>query len=90
MSLPQVSILLTAYNREKFIGEAIESVLASSYEDFELIITDNCSSDNTVEISQSYAKHDARIRVYKNSLRRIFPLLLIVMQIMFHFFIGIN
>lgn len=67
MSLPQVSILMTAYNREKFIGEAIESVLASSYEDFELIITDNCSSDNTVEISQSYAKHDARIRVYKNS-----------------------
>jgi len=66
MTLPLVSILMTAYNREKFIAEAIESVLASTYENFELIITDNCSTDSTTEIADGYAKQDPRIRVYKN------------------------
>ena len=47
---------MTAYNREKYIGEAIESVLASSYTDFELIIVDDCSVDNTVEIVKKYLR----------------------------------
>ncbi|MEJ8816962.1 glycosyltransferase family 2 protein [Lacibacter sp. H407] len=61
-----VSVLMTAYNREKFIGEAIESVLASTYTNFELIIVDDLSVDGTVEIAQSFAAKDQRIRVYKN------------------------
>ena len=50
-----VSVLMTAYNREKYIGEAIESVLSSTYENFELIITDDCSIDRTVSIAKEYA-----------------------------------
>ena len=61
-----VSILMTAYNREKFISEAIESVLAQTYTNWELIIVDDCSKDNTVNISKKYAKKDERISVYIN------------------------
>ena len=57
---------MTAYNREQFISEAIESVLAQDYTNFELIIVDDCSSDNTVEIANSYKNIDPRIQVYLN------------------------
>ena len=63
---PLVSILMTAYNREKYIAEAIESVLASTYTNFELIIVDDCSNDKTVEIAKWYEKSDNRIKVYIN------------------------
>ena len=63
---PLVSVLMTAYNREKFIVEAIESILASTYSNFELIVVDDCSHDNTVEIAKSYAHNDNRISVYIN------------------------
>lgn len=62
---PLVSVLMTAFNRENFIAEAIESVLASTYENYELIIVDDCSSDNTVAISNSFI-HDKRVKVYVN------------------------
>ncbi len=61
-----ISVLMTAYNRERFIGEAIESVLASSYPHFELIIVDDASEDKTVSIAQSYAAIDKRIRLFVN------------------------
>lgn len=61
-----VSVLMTAYNREAFIAEAIESVLASTYTYFELIIVDDGSKDKTVSIAQSYALKDERINVYIN------------------------
>ncbi len=66
MEAPFVSVLMTVYNREKYIAEAIESVLSSSYTNFELIIVDDCSSDNSVEIARTYEKKDERIRVYVN------------------------
>jgi len=58
---------MTAYNREKYIGEAIESVLASTYQNFELIIMDDCSIDRTVKIASDYQKKDKRISVYVNN-----------------------
>ena len=61
-----VSVLTTSYNRADFIGEAIESVLASTFTDFEYIIVDDCSTDNTFEIAKSYAEKDTRIRVFQN------------------------
>lgn len=65
-SNPLVSVLMTAYNREKYIGEAIESVLASTYTNFELIIVDDGSKDNTVGIVKTYEKKDRRIKLYVN------------------------
>jgi glycosyltransferase involved in cell wall biosynthesis len=63
---PLVSVLMTAYNREKYIAEAIESVIASTYQNWELIIVDDCSKDQTVEIAKSYEAKDNRIKVYIN------------------------
>ena len=63
---PIVSVLMTAYNRENYIGEAIESVLASTLQDFELIIVDDCSKDKTVDIAKSYEAKDSRIKIYIN------------------------
>lgn len=63
---PLVSVLMTAYNREKYIAEAIESVLTSSYTNFELIIVDDCSKDNTVNIAKGFVVKDNRVKVYVN------------------------
>lgn len=63
---PLVSVLMTAYNRESYIGEAIESVLLSTYKYLELIIVDDCSIDRSFEIAAMYAAKDERVRVYRN------------------------
>ncbi|MGA7831606.1 MAG: glycosyltransferase [Terracidiphilus sp.] len=60
----QVSVVLPAYNSHKFIGRAIESVLAQTYRNFELIVIDDGSTDNTLQIIKKYAEQDARIKVY--------------------------
>jgi glycosyltransferase involved in cell wall biosynthesis len=63
---PIVSVLLTAYNRERYIASSIESVLAQTFGDFELLITDNCSTDGTLEIARRYTLVDSRVRVVVN------------------------
>ncbi len=63
---PSVSVLMTAYNREAFMADAIESVLEQTFTDFELIIVDDCSTDRTVEIARAYASRDRRIKVVVN------------------------
>ncbi|MEO9145220.1 MAG: glycosyltransferase family 2 protein [Ginsengibacter sp.] len=63
---PLVSVLMTSYNREQYIAEAIESVLASTYTNFELIIVDDCSTDKTVSIAKKYERIDERVKVYVN------------------------
>jgi glycosyltransferase involved in cell wall biosynthesis len=63
---PVVSVLLTAYNREKYIAYAIESVLASTFHNFELIIVDDCSKDRTVEIARKYEALDQRVKLFVN------------------------
>jgi len=57
---------MTAYNREKYIAEAVESVLDSTYTNFELIIVDDASTDQTVEIARIFENKDHRIKVYVN------------------------
>jgi glycosyltransferase involved in cell wall biosynthesis len=63
---PIVSVLMTAYQRERYIEDAIKSVLASSLQDFELVVVDDGSTDNTVGIAQSLADTDERVKVYVN------------------------
>ena len=63
---PLVSVLMTSFNREKYIAISIKSVLDSSFKDFELIILDDGSTDNTLKIANSFAELDNRIRVYRN------------------------
>jgi len=66
MSTPVVSVLLTSYNRERYIAASIESVLAQTLGDFELLITDNCSTDGTLDVVRRYERLDRRIRVVVN------------------------
>jgi glycosyltransferase involved in cell wall biosynthesis len=61
MSIPKITVLMPAYNTEKYIGEAITSVLDQSFADFELLIINDGSTDNTVRVINSFA--DTRIRL---------------------------
>jgi len=68
---PMVSVITPVYNREKFIGQAIESVIGGEFRDFEYIIIDNGSTDNTIEIVEKYAAKDPRIKLIRNNINRI-------------------
>ena len=68
-----VSILLPTYNRADFLPKCIDSVLAQSYSDWELIISDDFSIDDTLEISQKYTNKDSRIHYHRNSVRLGLP-----------------
>ncbi len=59
----KISIIMASYNYEDYIKEAIESVLIQTYQDWELIIVDDGSSDNSRQVIQSYCNQDARIRL---------------------------
>jgi glycosyltransferase involved in cell wall biosynthesis len=63
---PRVSIGLPVFNAEKYLEQALDSILAQTYTDFELIISDNASTDRTSIICQAYAARDERIRYYRN------------------------
>jgi glycosyltransferase involved in cell wall biosynthesis len=63
---PRVSIGLAVYNGENYIRESLDSILNQTFTDFELIISDNASTDRTPEICQEYAARDPRIRFYQN------------------------
>jgi glycosyltransferase involved in cell wall biosynthesis len=63
---PCVSIGLPVYNGEQFLKETLDAILAQTFGDFELIISDNASTDRTEEICKEYAAKDRRIRYYRN------------------------
>jgi glycosyltransferase involved in cell wall biosynthesis len=63
---PRVSIGLPVFNGENYLAEALDSLLGQTFPDFELIISDNASTDRTEEICRSYAAKDRRIRYYRN------------------------
>jgi glycosyltransferase involved in cell wall biosynthesis len=59
---PRLSIGLPVYNGENYLAESLDALLGQTYEDFELIISDNASTDGTADICHRYAKQDSRIR----------------------------
>jgi glycosyltransferase involved in cell wall biosynthesis len=63
--LPRLSVGLPVYNGEKYLPEALDSLLGQTYSDFELIISDNASMDRTEEICRRYAARDRRIRYFR-------------------------
>ena len=66
---PHVSIIITTYNRAAFLGTAIASVLQQTYQDFELLIWDDGSTDGSFELAQAYAERDRRVRVIRTENR---------------------
>lgn len=63
---PLVTVLTPVYNNADYIAECIESVLAQSYQNWEYIIVNNCSTDGTLDVAQRYAAKDSRIRIHNN------------------------
>lgn len=63
---PLVSVLMTTYNREKYLSQAVESVLASTYKNFELIIVDDQSKDRSLEIAREFERSDNRVKAVLN------------------------
>src|SRR5712671_2230439 len=64
---PRVSIGVAVYNGERFLSKTLDSLLAQTFEDLEIIICDNCSEDGTEHICRSYAASDNRIQYHRNS-----------------------
>ncbi len=67
---PAVAVITSVYNGEKHLGEAIESVLAQTFSDFEYIIVDDASTDGTWNILQFFAEKDSRLRIFRNQQNR--------------------
>ena len=65
MSSPFFSVLMPVYNSQKFLRRAVDSVLNQSFQDFELIIVDDCSTDGSADILQEYQQQDRRVVIAK-------------------------
>ena len=66
-SVPRLTIGLPVYNGERFVSEALDALLGQTYEDFELIVSDNASTDRTADICRRYAEQDSRIRYVRQA-----------------------
>lgn len=64
---PLVAVFTPAYNTEKYLRECIESVLRQTYTNWEYLIVNNCSTDNTLKIAGEYAEKDPRIHIHDNT-----------------------
>ena len=65
--IPYVSMALPVFNGERYLGQALDSVLAQRFDDFELIVCDNASTDRTPEICREYTARDKRLRYQRNA-----------------------
>lgn len=73
LSMPKVSIILPSYNGSKYIRESIDSIQKQTYTNWELIIVDDCSEDDTLQIARSYEEKDRRISVIHNEINQKLP-----------------
>ena len=65
---PRLSIGIPVYNGESFLAQALDSLLAQTFHDFEIVISDNASTDRTPEICHAYVQRDPRVRYVRNPL----------------------
>lgn len=63
---PPITVVVTVFNRAPYLAASLDSVLASSFGDFELLVLDNCSTDGSLEIAHEVASRDPRVRVLRN------------------------
>lgn len=70
---PLISIVLPVYNGEKYLALALDGVINQTYKNFELIIVNDCSKDSTLQIAQSYAIRDPRIKIISNEKNKKLP-----------------
>ena len=63
---PRVSVIIPCYNHERFVARALDSVLAQTYQDFEIVITDDASTRSIAEVLRAYADRDPRITLFVN------------------------
>ena len=68
--IPRVSVGMPVYNGERFVAQAIESILSQTFRDLELVISDNASTDDTEQICREYAAKDPRVRYYRSDVNR--------------------
>ena len=71
--MPKVTIVLPTYNGSKYLRESIESVIDQTYKDWELVIVDDCSTDETLKIAGDYSERDGRIVVIHNRINKKLP-----------------
>lgn len=71
--MPEISVVLPVYNGEKYLKEAVDSIRNQTFKDWELIIVDDCSIDNTLKLAQEYQNIDDRIKVYHNKKNKKLP-----------------
>lgn len=64
--MPEITVVTSVYNSEKYIGETIESIINQTFTDWEYILINDCSTDRSAEVIESYAAKDSRIRLYNN------------------------
>ena len=65
--MPTVSLCIPTYNAARFIAEALDSAIAQTFEDIEVLVVDDGSKDETLEIAERYARRDGRIRIHRNA-----------------------
>ena len=66
-SMLLLTVLMPVYNAEKFLAESINSILSQTYSNFEFVILDDGSTDNSLKIIKAYAKEDKRIKILVNN-----------------------
>ncbi|MBZ0310357.1 MAG: glycosyltransferase, partial [Anaerolineae bacterium] len=64
--MPEISVVMSVYNGEAYLKQAVESILNQTFPDFEFIILNDCSIDRTANILQDYAERDSRIKILHN------------------------
>lgn len=71
--MSEISVVLPVYNGEAYVALAIESILEQSFDDFELIIVNDCSTDSTLDIITRYSNEDSRIKIINNKFNKKLP-----------------
>ena len=67
MKEPTISVVMAVYNGEEYLHETMNSIIRQTFDDWELVVVDDCSKDSTPAILAEYAERDSRIRILKNT-----------------------